>query len=173
MATRTHKIAILLLQAGGLIKLKTIAYWIATVILTCELLTGGIADLIHGPVLLFAGDSVILVVAQLGYPVYLLTILGVWKLLGTIALLLPGFPRLKEWAYAGIFFEMTGAAASWAARGAAISSLFWPLAFAVLALVSWALRPQKRILGPLFPGRTRSVGIEQRYGQDVSGHVLF
>jgi hypothetical protein len=89
---------------------------------------------------------------QLGYPVYLLTILGVWKLLGAIALLVPRFPRLKEWAYAGIFFEMTGAAASWALCGDNASALGL-LIFAALALASWALRPRSRILGVHFPAR--------------------
>ena len=46
---------------------------------------------------------------QLGYPLYLLPFLGVAKLLGIIVLLVPGFPRLKEWAYAGMFFDLVGA----------------------------------------------------------------
>ena len=105
----------------------------------------------HGPTLLFAGEPVVEVLAHLGYPVYLLTILGVWRLLGTIALLVPRFPRLKEWAYAGTFIELTGAAASGAARGDDMGTVIWPLAFAVLALASWALRPPSRTLGVLFP----------------------
>ena len=103
--------------------------------------------------MLFVGDPVVLVLAQLGYPVYLLTILGVWRLLGAIALLVPRFPRLKEWAYAGAFFVYVGAAASWAARGGGMGYLIGPLAFAVLTLASWALRPPGRILGVLFPAR--------------------
>jgi hypothetical protein len=87
------------------------------------------------------------------------TILGVWKLLGAITLLVPGFPRLKEWAYAGIFFGMTGAAVSHAMKGD-----FGPYAFhlivtlslAVLAVISWALRPQSRTLGIIFPTTTRA-----------------
>src|SRR4051812_20180560 len=107
MSTRNNTMATLHLQEGALLKLKGIAYWATTAAIALELLTGGLADLIHGPALLFAGDSVVPVVAQLGYPLYLLTIPAVWKLLGAIALLLPRFPRLKEWAYAGTFFEMT------------------------------------------------------------------
>jgi len=145
--------ATLLLKEDTLMKLKMIGYWATTAIVTLELLTGGVTDLVHGPALLFVGDPVVRVVAQLGYPVYLLTILGVWKLLGAIALLTPGFPRLKEWAYAGTFFEMTGAAASWAARGGGMGDIIWSLAFAVLTLVSWALRPPNRALGVLFPAR--------------------
>lgn len=132
-------------------KTKIIVYWVTTIVVVLELLAGGVADLIHGPALLFAGDPVVLILAQLGYPVYLLTILGVWRLLGAIALLVPRFPRLKEWAYAGTVIELTGASVSWMTRGGDIGSIIWPLAFAVLALVSWALRPPGRILGALFP----------------------
>jgi len=79
--------------------------------------------------------------------VYVLTILGIWKMLGTIAILVPGLPRLKEWAYAGIFFGMTGAAASHAfvgEYGAYAFHIFSPLGFAILALASWTLRPKSR-----------------------------
>src|SRR5690349_7802259 len=115
-------------KEDALMKLKGISYWVATILIVLALLAGGVADLIHGPTLLFAGDSVVLVLARLGYPVYLLTILGVWKLLGAAALLVPRFPRLKEWAYAGIFIELTGAAASVAARGGDMGDLIAPLA---------------------------------------------
>jgi len=100
-----------------------------------------------------AGQPVAEVLEHLGYPAYLLRILGVWKLLGAIALLAPRFPRLKEWAYAGEFFAMTGAAASGMVRGKDDpGTLIWPpLILAVLTLISWVLRPQSRILGVLFP----------------------
>jgi uncharacterized membrane protein YphA (DoxX/SURF4 family) len=134
-------------------KLKGISYWATTIIIVLELLAGGVTDLIHGPALLFAGDPVVLIMARLGYPAYLLTILGVWKLLGAVALLVPRFPRLKEWAYAGIFIELTGAAASATTRGDGVGDLIAPLAFAVLTLASWALRPPDRIIGVILPGR--------------------
>ena len=137
-------------------KMKVIGYWATTAVVALELLAGGVTDLVHGPALLFVGDPVVLVVAQLGYPLYLLTILGLWKLLGGIALLAPRFPRLKEWTYAGTFFELTGAAASWAARGGGMGDLIWPLAFALLTLASWALRPPGRTLGVLFPARAHA-----------------
>ena len=156
MSMRTNKMSTLLLKEDALMKLKGIGYWATTIIVALELLAGGVTDLIHGPALLFVGEPVVLVLAKLGYPVYLLTILGVWKLLGAIALLMPRFPRLKEWAYAGTFIEMTGAAASWAARGGGMGDLIWPLAFAVLMLASWALRPPSRILGVLFPARAHA-----------------
>jgi uncharacterized membrane protein YphA (DoxX/SURF4 family) len=158
MSTRTSTISTLLLKEDALLKLKMIGYWVTTIIVTLELLAGGVTDLIHGPALLFAGDPVVLVLAQLGYPVYLLTILGVWKLLGAVALLVPWFPRLKEWAYAGTFFVYVGAAASWAARGGGMGDLIVPLILAVLTLASWALRPPSRTLGILLPGRRTGVG---------------
>ena len=132
---------------------KMIGYWTTTIIVTLELLVGSVTDLIHGRELLFVGDPVVLVLAHLGYPLYLLSILGVWRLLGAIALLVPRFPRLKEWAYAGEFFAMTGAAASGVVRGKDDpGTLIWPpLILAVLTLISWVLRPQSRILGALFP----------------------
>jgi uncharacterized membrane protein YphA (DoxX/SURF4 family) len=137
-------------------KTKMIGYWATTIIVALELLAGGVTDLVHGPTLLFVGEPVVEVLAHLGYPVHLLTILGVWKLLGAIALLAPRFPRLKEWAYAGTFIELTGATASGAARGDDAGTLIWPLIFAALALASWALRPQSRILGVLFPAKIRA-----------------
>jgi len=137
-------------------QMKGIGYWVTTTIVALELLAGGATDLAHGRAVLVAGPPVVEVFAHLGYPVYLLTILGLWKLLGAIALLAPRFPRLKEWAYAGAVFDLTGAAASGAARGDNVSSLILPLIFAVLALGSWALRPQSRTLGVLFPAKTRA-----------------
>lgn len=121
---------------------KIIAYWVTTALLAFVEGAGGIGELAHQWGTL---DTVEIV----GYPVYFLTILGIWKLLGTIAILMPGFPRLKEWAYAGIFFGMTGAVASHAFvgdYGAYAYHLFSPLSFAILALVSWALRPKSRKL---------------------------
>ena len=123
--------------------LKVISYWVTTIATVLELLAGGVTDLTHGRTALVAGGPVTQVLAHLGYPVYLLTILGVWKLLGAIALLVPRFPRLKEWAYAGSFFVYTGAIASGMVRGSDDPGTFiWPpLILAILALASWALRP--------------------------------
>jgi len=158
MPTRTSTMPTLLLKEDALLKLKLIGYWVTTILVTFELLAGGVTDLIHGPALLFAGDPVVLALAQLGYPVYLLTILGVWKLLGAVALLVPWFPRLKEWAYAGTFFVYAGAAASLAARGGGMGDVIAPLALAVLTLASWALRPPSRTLGVFLPERRTGVG---------------
>ena len=133
-------------------KTKMISYWVTTIFTALELLAGGVTDLMHGRTGLVVGEPVAEVLAHLGYPVYLLTILGVWKLLGAIALLAPRLPRLKEWAYAGSFFVYAGAVASGVIRGLDDPGTFiWPpLIFAVLTLASWVLRPQSRTLGPLF-----------------------
>ena len=118
---------------------RAIAYWITTVLLAAEALTGGVWDLLRI-------SFVRTVIEHLGYPDYLLSILGVWKLLGAVALLAPRWPRLKEWAYAGIFFNMTGAAASHLAAGDGPDKLAAPIIFTALAFASWALRPPSRRL---------------------------
>jgi uncharacterized membrane protein YphA (DoxX/SURF4 family) len=146
-------------------KTRVIGYWVTTIFIALELLVGGVTDLVHGGTLLIAGEPVVAVLARLGYPVYLLTILGWWKILGAIVLIAPRFPRLKEWAYAGTVFEMTGAAASAAIRGDS-ADLIAPLLFAVLALVSWALRPQSRTLGVLFPAKHLG-GASAQYKQTI------
>jgi uncharacterized membrane protein YphA (DoxX/SURF4 family) len=129
-------------------KTKVIGYWATTIPLTLELLVGGEWDLTHRP-------EVVQVVTSIGYPVYVLTILGFWKLLAAIALLAPRVARLKEWAYAGIVFEVSGAAVSQALCG------YWreavlPVILLALTLASWALRPQSRTLGTLFPARGKA-----------------
>jgi len=99
------------------------------------------------------------VVPVLGYPMYFFAILGFWKVLGAVAILWPRLPRLKEWAYAGIFFDLTGAAASCAAvggYGAYAFHVLAPLILTVLTLVSWALRPASRTIGILVPAKSSS-----------------
>jgi hypothetical protein len=94
------------------------------------------------------------VVPILGYPMYFFGILGSWKALGAVAILVPRFPRLKEWAYAGIFFDLTGAVASVAAVGAYGAYAFHilaPLILTLIAVASWALRPESRVIGTLVP----------------------
>jgi hypothetical protein len=137
-------------------KTKLIGYWIATGILAFGLFAGGIAYLIPPPVIVEG-------MAHLGYPLYITTILGFWKLVGAMVLLAPRLPRLKEWAYAGAFFNMTGAVASHIMAGDGIDKFLWPLLFAVCAVASWALRPESRVLGALFPASapTRTAFVEQ------------
>ena len=124
----------------------------ATTLIALETFVGGITDLVHGGTELVAGPPVVGVVTHLGYPVYILRILGVWKLLGAVIIVVPGLPRLKEWAYAGVFFELTGATASYVLHGEITSDLAAPLILAALAMISWALRPEGRVLGSVFPG---------------------
>jgi uncharacterized membrane protein YphA (DoxX/SURF4 family) len=134
-------------------KVKEIAYWATTVIAALELLAGGVTDLTHGKTALVAGEPVTDVLTHLGYPTYLLAILGGWKLLGGIVLLAPGVPRLKEWAYAGAFFLYIGALASSLVLGRNDPGTFiWPpLILVVITMASWALRPPSRALGALVP----------------------
>ena len=154
MATRTSEMPTIVLKEDALMKLKGIGYWVSTAAIALETLTGGVTDLVHGGTMLVAGQPVVEIVTHEGYPEYMLTILGVWKLLGGTTLLVPGFPRLKEWAYAGIFFELTGALVSGIVRGGDPGSVIWsPLILAILAVASWALRPPGRTLGVLFPTR--------------------
>lgn len=129
-------------------KAKSIAYWITTILVALLIGSGGLAQIWqyrinpHG------------VVPVLGYPTYFFAILGFWKALGAIAILWPRFPRLKEWAYAGIFFDLTGAAASVAAvggYGAYGFHVLAPLILAALTVASWALRPESRRIGVLIP----------------------
>ncbi|MET3293138.1 UNVERIFIED_CONTAM: putative membrane protein YphA (DoxX/SURF4 family) [Brevibacillus sp. OAP136] len=118
---------------------KKIAYWTVTLLLAASVMLSGIGQLMQ-----FGGN--IELVTKLGYPLYILTILGIWKVLGAIALVVPGFPRLKEWTYAGIFFVMTGAALSHAFANDFGFPIILPLSYAVLNIVSWALRPMSRKL---------------------------
>ena len=85
-------------------------------------------------------------ITHLGYPLYLLTILGIWKMLGVVALLIPKFPLLKEWAYAGIFFAMSGALYSHIASGDSIIEIVPSLLIMILLAVSWYFRPVDRKL---------------------------
>ena len=115
------------------------AYWAVTAVVALETLVGGVTDLIHGRTVLVAGPPVADVVMHLGYPIYLLRIIGFWKVLGGIVLLLPSYPRLKECAYAGIFFELSGAAVSWLAYEGNLREASVPMMLAALVLVSRAL----------------------------------
>ncbi len=130
---------------------KMIAYWTTTSLLVLALVSGGVANAIRVPQALEG-------FVHLGYPAYFATILGVWKILGGIALLVPRFPRLKEWAYAGVFFEMTGAAISHAVNHDALWHVAVTLGFAAITIVSWALRPPSRTIGVLFSAETGTRG---------------
>ena len=127
-----------------------ILYWTITALIALETFVGGFVDVTNGRTAVVSGPFVADVVTRLGYPAYVLWIIGIWKILGAITLIIPGFLRLKEWAYAGIVFELSGAVASLAVCGRT-ADLTPPVVFLVLALASWALRPPNRTLGkPLF-----------------------
>jgi len=119
---------------------NSIAYWMTTGIVVFAMFSGGIAELAHRP-------ETIDGMKQLGYPVYFVMILGFWKLLGSVALVIPGFPRVKEWAYAGIFFNMTGAAVSHLVCQDAAWHVGVTLGLATVTVASWSLRPASRTLG--------------------------
>lgn len=120
-------------------KRDKIIYWIATIWLSLGMLSTGIVQLIH-----MKEEAEMF--NHLGYPTYLLTILGIWKILGTAVVLLPKFPLLKEWAYAGFFFAMSGAVFSHLAAGDGGKEFFGPVLLIVLTLVSWYFRPAERKL---------------------------
>jgi hypothetical protein len=119
---------------------RAIAYWATTGFVVFNMASGGLAELaqlkpnIEG-------------MQALGYPIYMMAILGTWKELGSIVLLAPRFPRLKEWAYAGMFFNMTGAAISHLVVGDEAWHVWYTASLAIVVLVSWALRPESRTLG--------------------------
>lgn len=145
-----------MLQESTMIKLKLIGYWAATIAVSLEMLAGGVTDLVHGGTGLFVGEPVVLVLAHLGYPMYLLMILGVWKLPCALVLLAPRLPRLKEWAYAGAIFNYTGAFVSNTLVDHSVHLFATGLPMIVFALASWALRPPGRTLGILFPTRSHT-----------------
>jgi uncharacterized membrane protein YphA (DoxX/SURF4 family) len=120
-------------------KTRQIAYWVATGLTAFVFLAGGAGDLAR-PASLMEGMT------HLGYPVYFVTILGVWKVLGGVAVLAPRTPRLKEWAYAGMLFDLTGAAGSHFAVGDPAGKIATPLILAGIVIASWALRPDSRKL---------------------------
>ena len=121
---------------------KTAAFWTVTLVLAAAVMLSGTGQLMQ-----YGGN--IELVTKLGYPLYILTILGLWKVLGAVALVVPGFPRLKEWVHAGIFFLMTGAALSHAFAndyGDYGFHIMLPLFYAALNIASWVLRPKSRKL---------------------------
>jgi uncharacterized membrane protein YphA (DoxX/SURF4 family) len=121
-------------------KAGKIIYWIATIWLALGMVVTGTGQLVK----MKAGQGGADMITHLGYPVYLLTILGIWKILGVVAVLIPKFPLVKEWAYAGFFFVMSGAIFSHIAVGDAIIEIFPSLLLLILTLVSWYFRPADR-----------------------------
>ena len=121
-----------------------IIYWVSTLWLALGMLSTGAVQLFKGRTGAGGLDSI----THLGYPVYLLTMLGIWKILGVVAILIPRFPLLKEWAYAGLFFAMTGAIFSHIAVGNPALEIFPALLLLILTVVSWYSRPADRKSSP-------------------------
>jgi DoxX-like family len=121
----------------SLTKRNKIIYWVSTLWLSLGMLSTAIVQLIK------LKEEVASII-QLGYPIYFLTILGVWKILGIVAVLIPRFPLLKEWAYAGFFFAMSGATISHIASGNSANEIAPSLGLLILTVVSWYFRPTDR-----------------------------
>ncbi|MEO8178627.1 MAG: DoxX family protein [Deltaproteobacteria bacterium] len=130
---------------------RNLGYWITTGLVALAFAFGGVADLARFP-------DVIAGMAQLGYPAYLAGLLGLWKVLGAGAILAPGTARLKEWAYAGMFFDLTGAAYSHASSGDPTGKILTPLVLLGLVAASWALRSDARALPREAPASTPELG---------------
>ncbi len=127
-------------------KKNKIIYWVATLWLALGMVSTGIVQIIHM-------KEEVDRMAALGYPAYFLTIIGMWKMLGVVAVLLPKFPLVKEWAYAGFFFLMSGAILTHLSVGSAAADYFGPTLLLVLTSVSWYYRPNEK--------RLHTVGVEK------------
>lgn len=124
-------------------KRNKIIYWIVTIWLTLGMVSTAIVQLMK------MDEEVAKTSVTLGYPTYFLTIIGVWKILGVVTILIPKYPLLKEWAYAGFFFLMSGAIISHLAVGDGMVELFGPSLLIVLTFFSWHLRPIDRRLNTI------------------------
>jgi uncharacterized membrane protein YphA (DoxX/SURF4 family) len=126
-------------SSNKVIRAKKIMYWVTTLLVATAYFVTGIGNLI--PVAHIARDM-----SHLGYPPYFLYVLGTWKILGAIVIVFPKVPRLKEWAYAGMVFDLTGAAFSRSATGDPVMMVIVPVAIAGIVMISWALRPEAAML---------------------------
>lgn len=131
-------------------RIRAAAFWLLTIFGPASFVIGGVLNLTH------SADT-LSTLRHLGYPVYFGTILGAWKLLGAVVIVLPGCARLKEWAYAGFFFDLTAAAFSRMAVGDGAADIAAPLVFLALVLGSWTLRPDSRRLA------APNVDVDARY----------
>ena len=120
-------------------KRNKIIYWIATIWLTTAMIASGIQQI-------FTIGGFVEIMKRLEYPTYFSVILGLWKIAGIIAILIPKFPLLKEWAYAGFLFVTSGAIFSHLAAGNEATELFAPTFLLILTVVSWYFRPTDRKL---------------------------
>jgi hypothetical protein len=123
-------------------KRNNIIYWIATVWMSLGMVSSAVVQLAQM-------EEEVNMFKELGYPVYLMTILGVWKILGVITALIPKLPLLKEWAYAGFFFVLSGAMISHIVMGDSMGEIFPAFFTLVLTAVSWYFRPADRKTAPV------------------------
>jgi uncharacterized membrane protein YphA (DoxX/SURF4 family) len=129
-------------------KRNKIIYWIATAWLVLGMFSTGMVQLLKV-------NTEVDLMTKLGYPLYFLTLIGIWKMLGVIAVLIPKFPVLKEWAYAGFFFLMSGAIFSHIISGNAVNDIYPSLLLLTLTVISWYFRPANR----------KTVSFNQSYSQ--------
>jgi uncharacterized membrane protein len=127
-------------------KRNNIIYWIATIFLSIGMLAGGIQQLLQI-------GGYVEIVSKLGYPLYFLSILGTWKILGVVAILVPKFALVKEWAYAGFFFAMSGAAISHIVVNHSMVEASPSLILLIVTVVSWYFRPEDRKITSVNPSR--------------------
>lgn len=121
-----------------MIRRNKIIYWVSTALLSFGMLGSGLAQVFHA-------KEMVDIVVLLGYPLYFLNIIGTWKILAVIAILVPRYPLVKEWAYAGLFFVMTGALVSHLASGdSSIKGIIGPVMQTIFILLSWYYRPCSR-----------------------------
>ena len=125
-------------------RVNKIIYWISTLWLALGMTSTGLVQLLKMEAEGAVAPPGVYGIKYLGYPVYFLTILGIWKMLGVVTVLIPKFPLLKEWAYAGFFFAMSGAVFSHLASGSEAKEYFGPVLLIILTVVSWYFRPQDR-----------------------------
>jgi uncharacterized membrane protein YphA (DoxX/SURF4 family) len=118
-------------------KTNKIIYWVSTIWLAVAMLASGLQQIFHT-------KGFVDIIVPLGYPLYFLYILGVWKILGVIAILIPRFSLVKEWAYAGFFFAMSGAIVSHIASGESFKQIVPSLALLIMTVLSWYFRPADR-----------------------------
>lgn len=120
-------------------KRNKIIYWITTALMSFGMLGSGIAQISHA-------EEMNAILTHLGYPLYFMSIIGVWKVLGVVAILVPGFKLVKEWAYAGFFILMTGAFLSHLFVGDPFTDFLGPVFQTIFIVCSWYFRPENRKL---------------------------
>jgi hypothetical protein len=118
---------------------RTIGYWTATGLTALVFGSGGIFQLV-------GQSGAVAGIRHLGYPAHFILLLGAWKVLGTLAVLAPRLPRLKEWAYAGMFFDLTAASVAHAVVRDPLGNVVAPILILGIVMASWALRPQERTI---------------------------